>query len=323
MARYPGYFTANNGFLDDSIFIQDSKYYQAFSYVIKIDQRLSDYKSIVKSLLHPAGMALFSEFNITNNFDLSISLQSLVKALGVGLADEFLMMDSGATLLTSKVLFDNLNTPLDSSYTFAISKALEDTSVGTISDAVVLLTGKVFTDSISTPTDNTTTFAIGKALSDNYSGAIDTTYTFDISKALLESDIGTLLDVASISSSKTLADSFSTPSDVATLLTSKALTESDVGTWSDSAVLTTGKTLSDSQAMADSISAFDITTLYADSQPIVDLTTLLTAKYVTDSSVGTFDSAGEVWLNSYQAQDYYVQAATGQQYSVGLSATFT
>ena len=81
--------------------------------------------------------------------------------------------------------------------------------------------------------------------------------------------------------------------------------------------------MTDSVSPLDAISSFDIATVYADSQSIADLTTLLTTKYVTDSSVGTFTSAGEVWLNSYQAQDYYVQDATGQQYSVGLSATFT
>jgi hypothetical protein len=68
LSKYPGYFTSNAGFLDDSIFIQDSKYYQAFSYVIRIDERLDSYKSAVKTMLHPAGMALFGEYNITNSY---------------------------------------------------------------------------------------------------------------------------------------------------------------------------------------------------------------------------------------------------------------
>ena len=78
LAKYPGYFETNNGFLDDSIYIQDSKYYQAFSYVLKLDERLASYSSVVKTMLHPAGMALFGEFNITNNYDLSIELESLI-----------------------------------------------------------------------------------------------------------------------------------------------------------------------------------------------------------------------------------------------------
>jgi hypothetical protein len=89
LVKYPGYFTSNAGFLDDSIFIQDSKYYQAFSYVIRIDERLDSYKSAVKTMLHPAGMALFGEYNITNNIDLSVTLESLVKSLGIGIEDIF------------------------------------------------------------------------------------------------------------------------------------------------------------------------------------------------------------------------------------------
>jgi hypothetical protein len=83
LARYPGYFESNNGFLSDSIFIQDSNYYQAFSYVTKIDERLDTYKSAVKTMIHPAGMALFGEYDISNSFNLEVEIESLIKSLGV------------------------------------------------------------------------------------------------------------------------------------------------------------------------------------------------------------------------------------------------
>jgi hypothetical protein len=88
LAKYPGYFETNDGFLNDSIFIQDSKYYQAFSYVIKIDEQLSSYSAAVRSMLHPTGMALFGEYSITNTFDVGLALESIVKSLGVTLRDE-------------------------------------------------------------------------------------------------------------------------------------------------------------------------------------------------------------------------------------------
>ena len=40
LAKYPGYYVTNDSFLNDAIFIQDSKYYQAYSYVIKIDEKI-------------------------------------------------------------------------------------------------------------------------------------------------------------------------------------------------------------------------------------------------------------------------------------------
>jgi hypothetical protein len=88
LAKYPGYYTTNNGFLDDAIYIQDSRYYQAFAYVLKIDERLDTYRSAVKTLLHPAGMALFGEFDIRNEFDTGTSLEFALKYLVLAFQDE-------------------------------------------------------------------------------------------------------------------------------------------------------------------------------------------------------------------------------------------
>jgi len=88
LAKYPGYYVNNDGFLDDAIFIQDSRYYQAFSYVIKIDEALNSYKTVVKNLIHPSGMAIFGEYDIRNEFDISETLESLVKILAVTVQDE-------------------------------------------------------------------------------------------------------------------------------------------------------------------------------------------------------------------------------------------
>ena len=87
LTKYPGYFINNDGFLDDAVFIQDSRYYQAFAYVVRIDERLETYKSAVKSLIHPSGMALFGEYDIRNAFDISVDLESMLKILTVAVQD--------------------------------------------------------------------------------------------------------------------------------------------------------------------------------------------------------------------------------------------
>jgi hypothetical protein len=53
------------------MYIQDSKYYQSFSYVIKVDELFDSYKSIVKNILHPAGTEVFSEYTINNYASIS------------------------------------------------------------------------------------------------------------------------------------------------------------------------------------------------------------------------------------------------------------
>ena len=93
-AKYPGYYKTNDGFLDDSIMIQDSYYFQAFSYVIRIDEQLQSYAAVVRSMLHPSGMAMFGEYSINNSIPLSIALDSLVKSLGITLYDVFNLTDT-------------------------------------------------------------------------------------------------------------------------------------------------------------------------------------------------------------------------------------
>ena len=185
LVKYPGYYTSNNGFLDDAIFIQDSKYYQAFSYVLKIDERLSSYKSAVKTMLHPAGMALFGEYNITNNIDLSISLESLVKSLGIGLRDTLTLTDS-ATRNFGKALSDSVDTPIES-LRYSFTKSLSD-SIDEPTDAATLSTVKALSDSISTPTESWV-HSFGKRLTDSITTPTDSITAISFGKALADAPV--------------------------------------------------------------------------------------------------------------------------------------
>jgi hypothetical protein len=192
-------------------------------------------------MLHPAGMALFGEYNITNNVDLSITLESLVKSLGIGIEDIFVTADTGRiTLNITKVLSDAISTPTDDD---------------------VITFGKALADSIDTPTDNDV-LLFGKGLSTTYSGMSDSTATFSIGKALADTSVGTFTDV---------------------------------------------------------INKIDTTKVLADIPVISESLVLNTAKYVTDTSIGTLTEAGQVWKNPYQSQDYFATTT----YVVGLEQTFT
>jgi hypothetical protein len=104
LAKYPGYYTSNLGFLDDAIYIQDSRFYQAFSYVIKIDEKLETYRSAIKTLVHPAGMAMFGEYDIRNEFDTGTSLTSMLRFLVLTLQDEAFLSDNTPNLAVTKPL---------------------------------------------------------------------------------------------------------------------------------------------------------------------------------------------------------------------------
>ena len=81
VARYPGYYQKADGFLSDEIYLHDGKYYQAFSYVIRVEEELRRYADIIKALVHPAGMKSFSEYNIVKEIEVSATTPLLSQIL--------------------------------------------------------------------------------------------------------------------------------------------------------------------------------------------------------------------------------------------------
>ena len=73
VAKYEGHYVTNDGFLDDDMYLQDSYRWQKYSYLITVDEKLETYKSLIKSYLHPAGTALFGEYQIQNNYAPGVS----------------------------------------------------------------------------------------------------------------------------------------------------------------------------------------------------------------------------------------------------------
>jgi hypothetical protein len=54
----------DDGFLSSGKYIQDSHYYQLFSYVITSNNSIANWRDIVKRTVHPAGMAMFGNVQI-------------------------------------------------------------------------------------------------------------------------------------------------------------------------------------------------------------------------------------------------------------------
>ena len=63
-----GYWKNNKSFLSDTIYLQDSYYYQKFSYEILATRMLETYETYIKNLIHPSGMKLFGKFFIKSEF---------------------------------------------------------------------------------------------------------------------------------------------------------------------------------------------------------------------------------------------------------------
>jgi hypothetical protein len=71
--------------------IQDSFYYQDYSYVIRIGQSVNKYRDAVKKLLHPVGLALFGEVSLINLIATTIRI-----------------MNNSTSILTNRIELDPL-----------------------------------------------------------------------------------------------------------------------------------------------------------------------------------------------------------------------
>lgn len=98
--KYPGYYNSNRGFLSDNIYLQDSFYYQLYSYVVKIDEVIEKYKTQVESTVHPAGLKLFGEYTIKNKFELNSQLKFILSFFRLALSDSIESLDKFSLLLT-------------------------------------------------------------------------------------------------------------------------------------------------------------------------------------------------------------------------------
>lgn len=85
-----GYWTTSQGFLDSNKYIQDSDYYQEYSYEIKFSKSINKYIDILKELVHPTGNKVFGKtivFAKNDNEKVgSAVLQTIYRVRGAGLA---------------------------------------------------------------------------------------------------------------------------------------------------------------------------------------------------------------------------------------------
>lgn len=64
VGRHAGHWTTTKGFLNSDKYIQDSFFYQDYSYQIRAASQLASYKDILYNTFHPSGAELFGEFQL-------------------------------------------------------------------------------------------------------------------------------------------------------------------------------------------------------------------------------------------------------------------
>lgn len=136
---YPGFYESSESIIGDLTYIQDSFYYQAFSYVTVIDEALDSYSAILRDVLHPAGTKHFGNYAILNQFDLS------------------LVVDPSLNLINKKDAIRDFVTTVEQ-IVFAFTKILADTATATETFNRVATFVRTYTDSTSGVTHNVPAF---------------------------------------------------------------------------------------------------------------------------------------------------------------------
>ena len=163
VAQYPGEYITNNGFLSDDIYLQDNYFYQQFSYLITSSEQFDNYKNIVDKTVHPAGMIMFGEFEINNEFDLSRNIDALRRYFTNRLSDS--VDTSDVKILTLYKLVNDFITASDNEF-YSLNKVIAE-AVATL-DTHNIETYKILND--VTSTNDVTQMQILKNINDTISG---------------------------------------------------------------------------------------------------------------------------------------------------------
>lgn len=78
VANYPGFYADRNGHLSSTKRLQDNRYYQNYSYVLKSELTIDRYRDDVKRIIHPAGLAFFGSVMIDRCRETDIKKRSTV-----------------------------------------------------------------------------------------------------------------------------------------------------------------------------------------------------------------------------------------------------
>ena len=70
-----GAFNNDKGKISESLMkIQDSYYYQDFSYVVRVGAAIKDWRNEIKKSVHPAGFAMFGEVSLVNKVEMTLTV---------------------------------------------------------------------------------------------------------------------------------------------------------------------------------------------------------------------------------------------------------
>jgi len=69
IVKYPGYYLNTDGFLSADQYLQDSKEYNNYSYIIVVQKALQEYRKVLLDLVHPVGMDMIGYYELLDSIE--------------------------------------------------------------------------------------------------------------------------------------------------------------------------------------------------------------------------------------------------------------
>lgn len=208
LCRYPGAYAKSDNVLGDLVYVEDSYYYQAFSYVTTVEATLEEYSAALKNSLHPSGTIHFGNYLIKNEFDVPQQLGSAIAIFrdttrlysGTDVSDEFTRQYDGVKYYqeiigvteaiskrTSLTPFsDAVSSVSDSINSISVIKSITD-NVGIEEDVNYFNLSKGFNEILNVEED--LSFTLTKPITELAVGVVDDGSAFNFAKSISETTI--------------------------------------------------------------------------------------------------------------------------------------
>lgn len=198
LIEYPGYFTDNSGMLSSNKKLQDGDYYQDFSYVIKSEVSLENFRNTIKKIIHPAGTKVFGDISLFASMESELPSHSEFQAYErpvVGHYTPYMLKSTGNALAhpnntgnTGGGVYSGDNYPMG----FNPGSTAQDHNWGT-SGGRLIVTGSGYTDS-SFSFGDTVTASVSSAEAEVFEWIVEgttsgTLYLMNITGGFVISDI--------------------------------------------------------------------------------------------------------------------------------------
>jgi hypothetical protein len=246
---------------------------------------------------------LFGEYNITNNLDLSVSLESLVKSLGITLTSESVIQTDSTSLALNKSLFSS-SPPVDNISSKNILKSVSD-EIDELLESTSISLSRTLNSGVSIEEQHALT--LGLTSSSSILTADSTTPVF--TKGLIETL--EITEEISVGLLYNIDDTFSVED--ALTISPGFVVEDGVDVASLGVEMGIGKHLESDSTVLDALNK-DLSKTHSDTFAVTD--TISINREYDIVSVESVESSqqGYIQLNSYAGEDYVVPE---DEYSVG------